>query len=629
MRGSLSLKLARILLTAAISLTALRASTPAVQAPAGPLDPQALERFVDGYLAAQMPANHIAGATVAVVKDGRTLFVKGYGYADVARRAPVDPERTLFVLGSLSKLFTWTAVMQLVEQGKLDLDADVNAYLDFKIPPTYAQPITLKHLMAHSAGFEDNKFAQMSEAPGPLIPLGTWLKAHLPARVCPPGQVSAYGNHNAALAGYIVERVSGMGFDEYLETRLFGPLGMTHTSSRQPLAIAGLSQGYRFVDGGFQPQAGGLLHAAPAGSVCASAADMARFMIAHLDDGRLGEASLLQPATARLMHQRSFSHDPRVNGFAHGFWELDANGQRIIGHAGSHFIFNSMLMLFPEQRLGVFLATNSDGGNAFVGNNYFAFHQAFVQHCFPREAPRAPVQANPAARFCGSYHVTMGRSETTPEKLFALMAVNMQAGAEGLLVTMPFGKTRFVEVEPRVFRQVDGDHLLVFQEDNTGAITRGFYGPAPVTALVKNRWFEAPAFHLLLLGSCVAVFLSMLVPVGLLIRRPRTPAGPLERAARWIAIVESLLCPLLLIGIVASLFNIPGLMTGQLPWWSFLRGLSVAVALLALSLVASSVLAWKRRWWGLAGRIHHTLAASAAAGFVWFLWFWNLLGKGF
>ena len=117
-----------------------------------------MEAFLDKLLGREMEKHHIAGAAVSVVKDGKLFFAKGYGYADLENGIPVDPEQTIFRIGSVAKLFTWTAVMQLVEQGKLDLDADINTYLDFRIPDTYPQPITLKHLLTHTSGFEDRYF---------------------------------------------------------------------------------------------------------------------------------------------------------------------------------------------------------------------------------------------------------------------------------------------------------------------------------------------------------------------------------------------------------------------------------------------------------------------------------------
>ena len=122
----------------------------------GPTDPVELEAFIDGMMAAHMPSRDIPAATIAVVKDGELFFAKGYGFADRENRTPVEADTTLFRIASISKLFTWTAVMQLAERGQLDLDADVNTYLkSFQIPATYPEPITMKHLLSHTPGFEE------------------------------------------------------------------------------------------------------------------------------------------------------------------------------------------------------------------------------------------------------------------------------------------------------------------------------------------------------------------------------------------------------------------------------------------------------------------------------------------
>src|SRR5829696_7036836 len=163
----------------------------------GPTDPAELEAFLDKLLGKEMEKHHIAGAAVSVVKDGELFFAKGYGDADVENHIPVDPERTNFRIGSIAKLFTWTAVMQLAEQGKLDLDADINTYLDFRIPDTYPQPITLKDLMTHTAGFEDLYYERLAKDPNDLLPPREWLISHMPARVRPPGKVAAYSNYGA------------------------------------------------------------------------------------------------------------------------------------------------------------------------------------------------------------------------------------------------------------------------------------------------------------------------------------------------------------------------------------------------------------------------------------------------
>src|SRR5574342_1182188 len=201
----------------------------------GPTDPAEMEAFLDELFGRHMEEYHIAGAAVSVVKDGALLFAKGYGYADLENGIPVDPEGTVFRLGSVTKLFTWTAVMQLAERGKLDLDADINKYLDFRIPDTYPEPITIKHLMTHTAGFEDRFFELMALDVDDLVPAREWLVSHMPARVRPPGDCAAYSNYGTSLAGYIVARISGQPYDQYIQEHILNPLGMAHSTARTPI----------------------------------------------------------------------------------------------------------------------------------------------------------------------------------------------------------------------------------------------------------------------------------------------------------------------------------------------------------------------------------------------------------
>src|SRR5690242_2540951 len=211
-----------------------------------PLTASDVGAFLDGFLPMQLEREDIAGAVVVIVKDGQILFAKGYGFSDSAKRKPVSVENTMFRPGSVSKLFTWTSVMQLVEQGKLDLDKDVNEYIDFKIPEAFGKPITLKNLLTHTPGFEEqvkDLITNKVETPN----LGNYLKTHIPGRIFPPGTVPAYSNYGAALAGYIVERVSGEPFDQYVENHIFKPLGMTHSTFDQPLPAdmaPNMSNGY-------------------------------------------------------------------------------------------------------------------------------------------------------------------------------------------------------------------------------------------------------------------------------------------------------------------------------------------------------------------------------------------------
>ena len=235
------------------------------------------------------------------------LFAKGYGYSDVKSKKPVTVDATLFRPGSISKTFTWTAVMQLVEQGKIDLNRDVNDYLDFKIPATFGKPITMKDLMTHTPGFEETLQDLFVAKAADMRPLRDYVTTHLPAQIFPPGTTPAYSNYGATLAGYIVQRVSGMPFDDYVEKNILQPLGMKHTTFRQPLPDdlkPLMSKGYNRAS---QPAKDfEFVQAWPAGSLSTTADDMSHFMIAHLQNGQYNGAQILKPETAQLMHSRAF-----------------------------------------------------------------------------------------------------------------------------------------------------------------------------------------------------------------------------------------------------------------------------------------------------------------------------------
>ncbi len=327
-------------------------ATAQVPAPAAPqLTREDLEAWLDGFLPYALARGNVAGGIVVVVKDGQVLLQKGFGYADVEKKLPVDPDQTLFRPGSVSKLFTWTAVMQLVERGKIDLDADVNQYLDFKIPPgPDGEPITMRDLMTHTAGFEEQVKELISEDPARIRTIEATLKNWVPERIFEAGTMPAYSNYGTALAGHIVERLAGVSFDDYLDQNIFGPLGMTRSSFRQPLPetlMAGMSQGYKDATG--KPQGYELINLSPAGSLAATGADMARFMVAHLQNGAFGDARILSEETAKKMHGTPLTIVPNVNRMVLGFYETDTNGHRIISHGGDTQYFHSDLHLFLDD----------------------------------------------------------------------------------------------------------------------------------------------------------------------------------------------------------------------------------------------------------------------------------------
>ena len=237
--------------------------------------------------------------------------------------------------------------MQLVEQGKIDLDRDVNDYIDYKIPDAFGKPITMKNMLTHTPGFEEqikDLITFRTDSPD----LGQYLKTHIPARIFPPGTVPAYSNYGAALAGYIVERVSGQPFSQYIEEHIFKPLGMDHSTFAQPLPTElapNMSNGYQL--GSEKELKFEMVTPFPAGSLSSTAEDISRFMIANLQDGQFGDARILKPETAKLMHSRLFGLDPAANAMAYGFYEESRNGHRIIGHGGDTTCISQRLASDP------------------------------------------------------------------------------------------------------------------------------------------------------------------------------------------------------------------------------------------------------------------------------------------
>jgi CubicO group peptidase (beta-lactamase class C family) len=609
----------------------------------GPTDPAELETFLDGLLGKQMEDHHIVGVAVSVVKDGKLFFSKGYGYADLENNIPVDPEATLFKLGSLTKLFTWTAVMQLAEQGKLDLDADVNTYLDFRIPDTYPQPITLKHLMAHTSGFEDLHAEMVTLAEEDLLPPREWLVSHIPARVRPPGEVAAYSNYGAALAGYIVGRVSGQSYSQYVQKHILDPLGMEGTTvlwPTPPELLARESLGYMYDENAYQifPQLLSPEDLFPAGVMRATATDMARFMIMHLQNGFYGDAAsevhILKDTTARQMHETLYAPAPRILGNAYGFFEFNDNDQRVIGHSGSGEPMESMLLLLPDQNLGVFVVYNSLGAGE-LNRQHFGFQRAFFDHYYPTSAVE-PLQspedfAAQADRFTGAYKWTMS-SYTTLEKYFALLGPTIYVANPGdgtLLLESPFGEWRIAEEEPLYFRQVNGPFHMAFREDDQGRITYLFTDYTPMMAFEKVQWYETFGFNMPLLMASLLLFLSML-PVALIrliqdrrLGANQTPASLRGCIASQLIVAISVLNLLFIVGNVVwgaqIVFGIPFA-------YKVVLGLGVLSALLTVGALVYAVLAWKDRYWGVGFRVYYTLLTLVAVAFIWFLNQWNLLG---
>ncbi|HEY8224946.1 MAG TPA: serine hydrolase domain-containing protein [Pyrinomonadaceae bacterium] len=597
-----------------------------------------VEAFLDGLVPLQLKSDDLAGATVAVVKDGKVLFARGYGYADVKQKKPVSADETLFRPGSVSKLFTWTAVMQLFERGMLDLDRDVNDYIDFKIPDAFGKPITLKNLLTHTPGFEEQIKDLFSAEPAPP-PLGQYLKAHVPRRIYPPGTIPAYSNYGAALAGYIVERVSNKPFNEYVEENIFKPLGMTRSTFAQPLpaTLTGLmSNGYRL--GSDEPKEFEVVSVPPAGSLSSTASDIARFITAHLQDGQFGDVRILKPETARLMHSRLFALDDAANAMAYGFYEESRNGHRIIGHAGDTQYFHSDLHLILDAGVGFFISYNSAGRGGVSPRT--VLWESFLDRYFPSTPPSDATltsAAQDAKTISGKYMLSR-RSESSFLKTaslvgeFTVSAVDNGSIQVAELPASNGRPKRWREVAPMTFLEENGWDKLVFKPDANGRMQMILPYPFFVgqrVSVMENGKILLP-FVLISLG--VMLLTLLLWPITWFVRRHYRHHLDLT----WKEWLLRLLVRIDFVLILVFAISIVGLVLyGVEHLWVFsdrgnkyfhlIQLIGILGAAGTLIVLFNAIQSWTSKRKRIWGKLQATIFVLACLGFLWFAFAGNLL----
>jgi CubicO group peptidase (beta-lactamase class C family) len=531
--------IAAILITAAFAWMPVSAGQPVTSKPATVMKPATprevvaplagasvhdlnktdLETWLDGFVPFALKNGDMAGMVVVVVKDGSVLLAKGYGYADVATKQPMDSQTTLIRPGSTSKLFTWTAVMQLVEQGKLDLDRDVNAYLDFNIPHKEGRAVTLRDLMNHRAGFEEGLKDLLTTDDGGLMSTEQYLKAHPRPLLFTPGEVPAYSNYGAALAGYIVQRVSGEPFEQYVERHIFRPLGMLHATFEQPLPAkfrAALSNGYVTASGPPQPYE--YVITRPAGSMTVTAADMARFMIVHLEKGRLGNAQILKPQTIQRMHEPSEKTLPGFATMAHGFFYDRQNGTLVIGHGGDTLLFHTEMDLLPEAGVGIFFTFNSRGRDDAVYGARQALFDGFMNRYFAappsHAAPPVPATAaKDAAEIAGLYQSSRRVEHGFLSLFYLLQQSRISANADGT-ITAPAapglpGEAHLREVAPNLWREIGGTRELALA--HIDGVKTVIDSADPVSVFQAVPFLRSSPLNLAILVGAAAILVWTLV----------------------------------------------------------------------------------------------------------------------
>jgi len=590
------------------------------------------EAAADGLITKLMYEHRLPGVTLSIVKDGKVVVSKGYGYANLEEKIPVDPDRSLFRMGSISKTVTWTAIMQLAEQGKLDLNTDINTYLKtVEIPDYEGLPLTLNDMMAHRSGFEDVSLgAYMGENyPALVLSLEQFVKTGVPARVYAPGTVTAYSNYAVALAGLIIQDITGQNFQDYIDENIFQPLGMHHTTFREPLAEGNSEQGmaehlkadivagYTTVEGRRVEGDYAYFHAvAPAGSGSTTASDMARYMMAHMQLGELDGKRILKPETALQMRKRNFEDRSDMVGLSHGFFSGEASGYQFYRHLGGVWpSYLSIMTMVPEVQFGVFLSIN----NWIVDYHIIQdIPENLLNALFPALKEPADIKppvgfAETGQRFAGSY-MKNRRSFTTMEKLAELSAdpVSIKVSADGYLVRND--GTAWVEVKPLVFRNTERNDVIVFDEDENGAILR-YTVEGSGDSFEQLSFVETTSF--LYLSFVVSVLLAGSYVVRLYSNKKRNIdfvfglPSKIALGAAFVVIAFAFNVLALFVGVDLSLIKI------------IAKWLSIIASLLLLAVAAFTVSVWQTEG---GFKIHYTAFAISGLSLIYVFWQWNFFG---
>jgi CubicO group peptidase (beta-lactamase class C family) len=600
---------------------------------------EAIAAFIDGYISEEMDRGGIPGAAVVVVKDGRTILSKGYGYADIASRRPVTVEDTLFRQASLAKPFVWILAMQLAEEGRLDLDRDVNSYLDFKIPGGFDRPITMRHLMTHSAGFADRFWGIFG--PDVSTPLGQVLRRNIPARVYAPGTTVSYSNYGSALAGHIVARIAGKPFDRLVEERIFVPVGMKRSTFAQPLPshlrpllVSGYTAGSR------EPFHFENFTAAPAAALSASAGDMGRFLTALLANGQAPGGKLVAPATLQRMFLLNQRLAPGFDeGLGLGFVVGNRRGVRYVRHAGNLTTTSTDLQLLPDENFGWYIGFNGDGVGGAAGELQENLFSAIVARFFAPDRPVVrPYGPSSAEEVAGDY-VTTRRVRSGPLLFRALLGLTtVTAGEDGTLRIssarsadgalrrwLPAGRDRFVDEETGI--------SLGVTRDREGRVAR--LGSAllnPVAELERSPAFWSSAERLFRLSFMVLLFAALAQPIGWALRRgyKAAPSGPssgaaritkpLGRAAVWLILGTAAYAVTFLSKVPADkdlMFN------GHIPR-ALIPSLALLSSLFAAIIIADAALAWRDPARGWPRRLGLIAVAGASVVMCWLFYSFGL-----
>ncbi|WP_394740000.1 serine hydrolase domain-containing protein [Natronococcus roseus] len=601
-------------------------------------DDQIVGTEVDRLIESVMAEHDVAGASAAVVEGDELVHAEGYGDADAATGTPVDPNETSFMVGSVGKLTVWTAVMQGVENGDLELDEPVGTYLE-NYSVEGEDEVTLEHLGTHTPGYEDRLQGLFVESDDEAADWEAKLERELPAQVRPPGETVAYSNHGTGLAALVVQEAVGEPFEEYVEREIFDPLAMEGATIEQPVPDdrEPVSQGHAPTEDGFETDDPVVVGVPPAGSMSATATDMGNFAIAALEDGAFEDDRVLEPESAEAMLEPRATNHPDVGGVGYGYMLGERGGEALAWHTGGTEYFNTLFVLFPDHDVALYVSFNTAGSGAALADVL----DGFIEQRFGGEEAALepdPATADRADAYEGEYRST--GFQTTPEKIVGLAdAHHVSVTDEGYLeLGSPLlgGETRWVELEPGVFAP-DPDEDDAMLTSRLAIEDGALYTDAPAAPYEQVSWYETATVQLGLAVVALGAVLSTLLVWPISAYRSRGWGRMRTHLTRpRLAILTGTgLLVAFVVGLLANGVGDPNqFVYGYTPWLrltlAFLLGVPLA-ALVALALVGLE-------WFRVAtardleassttplGLAYLTALTVALLVFAWQLWYWNLL----
>lgn len=600
-----------------------------------------IKNFMNNYFNDKMQKYSVPGASVVVVKDNKEVFKMGYGYSNLESKIPVDPDKTMFPAGSASKLFTATAVMQLYEEGKIELDKNVNDYISpYKVINMYDEPVTSRNLLTHSSGLDEGSELNVSTTDENSIKSQEYYFDSHPLKVITePNTICRYSNIGYNLLGYIVEKVSGTSYEEYVKEKILKPLNMNNSSVRLKSSDKDIATPYTYNGNNYVANLLPYQYTSGSSGIIATAKDMENFIMANLNDGKFQNNTILSPKTLNLMHDKQFSNSEVLPGMGFGFIRSYRNGQEIIKHEGGLPAgYTTTLLLIPKENLGIYIATNT------LGALPFNFEEDFLNYFYPESNDNLNEDERNASKdyskYEGTYRSYDGTSKTNIMKMVAFDDPDMEikCNKDGTLTLHEFTQakekitTKLVEIENGVFLREDGRGKFAFRFDKDGNVTYAF-NDISINSFEKLKFYDQSKFIMsVLIISIITFIINAVLLIVSFIKRKNKKDSQVEKP-RVIKVIK-------LLNIVIEVFNITGVLGAMIltlemclnsdfslayMLYFFLTLLIVSTIMVLFSL-ALLIYSLVKKKGSIGSRIYYSFLNIGNLAFVWILYYFNFLG---